>query len=489
MVATAGLFLVPEEDWAHKVLWIEGLEITWFLALWIAQSRELWHDTLRRSEHAEVPTVTGDDGTPVPFRVVPFNKRGRCTSPEWRKELLEDASAAPYTDVFLFSHGWNNDWPTALHRYGEFIEGYQAFRRDEGLPVPDGYRPLLVGVHWPSAILTFDYEDAPAMAAGGTLLGRSDEEALAVLEDELAEVDAHALRSIAETNGPPDANLAALLAPLLTDADEVGAPAPKAPQLLATWQESGQSFEGTGEFGAIGAIGAAGEGVAAAGFFSTARDAIRQVTVWLMKDRAGRVGARGVAPLLADLQAVAPKARFHLIGHSYGCKVLLSAIAIQPPARKVHSLLLLQAAVNHRCFAADRGDGQPGGYAVTLDRVVAPIVVTFSDKDQSLRKIFHWLMRRPDDLGEVAIAADDGITPPSRFAALGGWGPTGAEATTVHLPMQHAKDVYEELTSPTVRIVALASHDDITSHGAIANPGTYWALYCSTVAGVVTPTP
>jgi len=61
MAATAALFLVPDKKWAHKVLWIEILEIAWFLLLWTVQTRELWHDTLRHSDHANVPTVTGPD--------------------------------------------------------------------------------------------------------------------------------------------------------------------------------------------------------------------------------------------------------------------------------------------------------------------------------------------------------------------------------------------------------------------------------------------
>ena len=45
MLATAPLLLV--DGWALKVLWVEVLEITWFMTLWIVQSRELWDDTLR----------------------------------------------------------------------------------------------------------------------------------------------------------------------------------------------------------------------------------------------------------------------------------------------------------------------------------------------------------------------------------------------------------------------------------------------------------
>ena len=51
----ASALLMFKGDWAHKVLWVEILEITWFVVLWIVQSRELWHNTLRGSS-AETAT-------------------------------------------------------------------------------------------------------------------------------------------------------------------------------------------------------------------------------------------------------------------------------------------------------------------------------------------------------------------------------------------------------------------------------------------------
>jgi hypothetical protein len=50
MAATALLLLV--DGWTHRVLWIEVLEITWFLMLWVVQSRELWDSTLRHGTDA-----------------------------------------------------------------------------------------------------------------------------------------------------------------------------------------------------------------------------------------------------------------------------------------------------------------------------------------------------------------------------------------------------------------------------------------------------
>ena len=46
------------------------------------------------------------------------------------------------------------------------------------------------------------------------------------------------------------------------------------------------------------------------------------------------------------------------------------------------SLLLLQGAVSPLCFARNvLGDGQPGGYRATFERVDQPILATFSPHD------------------------------------------------------------------------------------------------------------
>lgn len=94
-----------------------------------------------------------------------------------------------------------------------------------------------------------------------------------------------------------------------------------------------------------------------------------------MKDRAGTVGARGVAPLLTDLLR-ASEARVHLLGHSFGGKVVLSALCVPSDLpRKVHAALLLQPAVSHLCFAERvPGTDRPGGYRAALQRVERPIL-------------------------------------------------------------------------------------------------------------------
>ena len=93
-------------------------------------------------------TLTMPNGVAFPYYVIPFDKDGVCEGPATREHLL--THLAGVTDVFLFSHGWNNDWKAATKRYESFITGVQSLRTKHNLRLPDPYRPLLVGIFWPS---------------------------------------------------------------------------------------------------------------------------------------------------------------------------------------------------------------------------------------------------------------------------------------------------------------------------------------------------
>jgi hypothetical protein len=131
-------------------------------------------------------TVTRPNGDAVAFYVIPFDKRGVCEAPQTRAALVADVAGKKYTDVFLFSHGWNNDWTVATQRYDDFLKGFMKMREEFHLATPAaGYRPLLVGIFWPSTALTFGVsEDGPAMA------GALDDEAVARERHDLAELGA-----------------------------------------------------------------------------------------------------------------------------------------------------------------------------------------------------------------------------------------------------------------------------------------------------------
>ena len=63
-----------------------------------------------------------------------FAEDGSRQSPQ-TEQLLRNAIRGA-SDVFLFSHGWNNTFDAASHAYEQFINGYIAQRAQLGLTIP-----------------------------------------------------------------------------------------------------------------------------------------------------------------------------------------------------------------------------------------------------------------------------------------------------------------------------------------------------------------
>ena len=72
------------------------------------------------------------DNHEVPWYILPFDERGICMAPLTRQDCLRQVAAEKPTDVFVFCHGWNNDWKHATEeRYEKFIHGYEQLRREQ----------------------------------------------------------------------------------------------------------------------------------------------------------------------------------------------------------------------------------------------------------------------------------------------------------------------------------------------------------------------
>lgn len=445
--------------------------------------------------------VSLPEGGSASVFIVPFDKDGVCSAPRTRAALIDEVSAADPTHVFLFSHGWNNDWSNAIGRYTNFIDGFAHMRAEH--PLPGAFRPVLVGIFWPSAILVRDEDKAPAFAGGAS--GEDDGDAgwmseLMGLAQEVAPSSRERFYEL--TQSPSIAaeeleELAGMLAPLWAGRSDdpeatdelLSNPGLQVRELVEMWRRAAKMGTQTGDppagiaTGSVPAGPFAGgaragtapvvlAGPSAAGLLDKfdPRNIARTATVLLMKDRAGRVGARGVSRLLEDVLA-ATSVPVHLVGHSYGCKVVMSSLCrVSDSARPVESALLLQPAMSHLAFARDvPGLGGPGGYRLALKRSVQPIRATFSQFDAPLTQLFHLAVRRASDLGEVQIAG----APPSRYSALGGFGP--AEGPDVaRVAAQPPGTRYEHPAD--ARIVGVEASKMISSHSDISNQATWWML-------------
>lgn len=148
-----------------------------------------------------------------------------------------------------------------------------------------------------------------------------------------------------------------------------------------------------------------------------APDLLDFLAYYELKARAGTIGERGLAPFLATLA----RPKIHLVGHSFGGR-LVTAAANARPAGSLATLTLLQAAFSHHGFAADWGGGAPGAFRRVLDErvVTGPILVTHTANDLAVGVAYAIASRIA---GQTASLTGDASSP------YGGMGRNGAQRT------------------------------------------------------------
>lgn len=338
---------------------------------------------------------------------------GGDAAPEQRDALL--AHAAEHTDLVLFSHGWNNDLSTASALYDRFFAPFPALVAGNA-----GVRLGYAGVYWPSMRFCDepipDFPHASALAADplgadiatlkrvlpghddaadriAELLARQPEDPAALLEF------AALVRTLTGCTSPH----AALLAQDVGDDDTpplllAGDPA----AVCAALSDATAAVQdGEALLGGLGKLENLGRKA-----WSGARELLRQATYFAMKGRAGTVGRAGLGPLLGRLAARAPGTRVHLVGHSFGARLVSFALAGLPPgARNVASVTLLQGAFSHSAYSA--GGALDGMQA----RVNGPVVACHSSHDQALGVFYPLASRLSGD--DRSLLGDE------RWGALG----------------------------------------------------------------------
>ncbi|SEB63862.1 hypothetical protein SAMN04490356_1060 [Streptomyces melanosporofaciens] len=152
------------------------------------------------------------------------------------------------------------------------------------------------------------------------------------------------------------------------------------------------------------------------GLWDGAQELLRQATYYVMRRRAGAVGREGLGPVLGALAALRPAPRLHLVGHSFGGRLVSYALTGLPEGAAVTSVTLLQGAFSHYAFAerlphaADRR----GALHSAVHRVRGPVVSCHSRHDTALGLLYPVASRvlgddaspLPDDTRWGAIGYD-----------------------------------------------------------------------------------
>jgi hypothetical protein len=429
--------------------------------------------------------------TDIHYGLISFDGDGReRLEPTGRisELLIERAKAESVTNVFFFCHGWKGDLPAAREQYERWIKAF-ATSADYRGQAPErfaGFRPLFIGLHWPS--LPFGDEELRGGVFGGGAGANGPEQLLETylarlgnqpqIRAPLEIIIAEARRNAAPDELPPHIRQSylALNEALGLKSEGVDAPpdADRAPfdpdDAYDAGNQEGPSFAGGFNLGGI--LGP-----------------LRQLSYWTMKKRARTVGEGGMHLFLKDLQsATAPNGtRTHLMGHSFGT-IVVSGMLGGPDARgsllrPVDSVALIQGAVSLWCYAAKIPFASEGaGYftRILADRKVkGPIVTTRSKYDDAVGKLYPLASRFG---GSPAFAA----TFPE-FGAIGTFGLQGLpDGVASDLAMLPSADAYGFAPGRIYNLEAsryICHRDGVSgAHSDIAGPEVAHAIWAAALA-------
>jgi hypothetical protein len=368
-------------------------------------------------------------GTGLNYGLIAFDRDG-IERPEaagkFSQKLIEEIATQNFSNVFFFNHGWKGDVPAAIEQYdswiGALMKSPDAQKAQQVFP---GFRPLLVGLHWPS--LPWGNEEAGNGGSFAAPGGPGPERLLAEYLERLG--DRPEIRSPLETifnearrNMSPETLPTSVRQAYLDlnnalglESGGVSAP-PDADREGFDPEESYQAGnEERADFGSFGLGGILGP--------------LGQLSYWSMKKRARTVGEGGMHEFLKALQTTTAQrgTRIHLMGHSFGTIVVSGMLGgpntSGPLVRPIDSVVLVQGAVSLWCYSANipfRNAG-PGYFSRILadGKIAGPLVTTQSRFDKAVGQLYPLASRLH---GGTSFAAGAGFP---EFGAIGAYGLQG----------------------------------------------------------------
>lgn len=427
---------------------------------------------------------------------VAIDKKGNFVDQAQPKAVLDFLAAQKDTikDLFVMSHGWNNDEAEARALYERFFTQVCGIL---GKFAAAGVTPkqcAVVGFFWPSK----KFADSDLIPGGAAGLGDENaplhaglDQLSAALGDDAAAQIAQARQQLDSLEDSPQAQqkFADALRSLLpkTDGedqvdrlfqlkgddllDELSAPLP--PLSASGDSEEGGAASIVMEDSTDQGGGALGLGGFLQGIKRGAMQLLNLTTYYVMKDRAGIAGRGAAAQTLQKILDTAPQVRVHLMGHSFGCRLVTSAAAtVNKP---VASMTLLQAAFSHNSFSPDfDGTHKPGGFrnVITQGKVSGPIMISHTIKDLAVGLAYALASR---------LARQNANAIGDQNDTYGGLGRNGAQ----HTPEASDMDIHAPGTTYALakKIANLKADTIIFGHGDIAKPETAYAMMSA--AGLV----
>ena len=222
-----------------------------------------------------------------------------------------------------------------------------------------------------------------------------------------------------------------------------------------------------------------------AALWAGGRAVLRILSYYEMKNRAGVIGRDGLGPFIGRLHGATGLPRVHLMGHSFGARLVayaLAGLADAVPAGQrslVKSLYLIQGALSHFAFATSRplGDGvQIGALAAFAGLVDGPLLATFSSQDRFLGWWYPIVSLLNPPPGRSAEEIN------YRWGAMGHDGFQDDRA--IRLPLAGPQFGYEfengmEYRLDASTVIAANRSSFSGAHTDIAHPEVTWPIICA----------
>jgi hypothetical protein len=356
----------------------------------------------------------------LPFFPLEITKDGRLFSAP-QKSAIENAAgqsgAGKLTDFFVISHGWNNDMADARSLYDGLFANVSALMPKHVLLASRKF--AIVGVFWPSKKFA-DSELIPSGGAaslgedGADLSSSAIKQKLESLKGTFDVPDATKLDrakalidgiedSVAKQNEFVDV-IRSLVPQTSSDTTDDASDrffSRSASEILNTLSGPSMIPPAAGGGLALGFDNSAGGAASLEDLFSGMKAAawrlLNYATYYQMKERAGVVGG-ALNGMLASIRQLRSDLRIHLIGHSFGARVVAAAVD-GPVAIRPASLSLLQGAFSHNGFA-EKFDSHTDGFfrkIISQSKVDGPIFASHTVNDKAVGIAYALASRLSND--------------------------------------------------------------------------------------------
>lgn len=430
-----------------------------------------------------------DELAGFPYCEFAVNKSGLAVDAGALQKDANLVAQAGVTDLFIMSHGWNDNMDEARTLYANFFSGVRTLLDQNAVPELDR-KFGVVGILWPSKKFT-DQELIPGGSASVTssartsLLSKKIDGLKGVFTAPNADTILQQAKDLLpELESTPAAReqfglLIRSLMPNMTgdseDASKLFAKMSGADlmqKLAVVVLPTGPSKPGGGAVSMGGAAGGPAGGAALfnpfSGVTAAAANLLNLTTFYQMKERAGMIGRTAVSDLVKAVVGRSPGIKLHLIGHSFGARLVTSLAlgkdGVQP--QKFATLTLLQGAFSHNGFADKFTTVGFFRNVVADQRIRGPILATCTANDKAVGLAYPLASL----IAGQNASAFGGPTDP-----FGGLGRNGAQNTTeaVAGELQPVGSAYNFRAGS---IFNLNADQIIIGHSDICKPEVAYAL-------------